>query len=142
MAKNRNILGNKIKDTGSISNEQYNEASGAAKSVEIGPKLIPIPTATGGTTSANAAAVGLPVAGRSVYIYNNSLTMGAVSFGGPTISAPVAGTIDASGAVGIPCEPNTWSRFSCGDATFVRTSAVTLLVFLVEDDSSLVQQKR
>ena len=140
MAKNRTVIGSKIKDTGSITNEQYNEVSGGQKQIDVGPKLIAIPTATGGTTSATVA-VPLPSAGRSVHIYNNSGTVGSVAFGDGTVSAPAPGVIDASGFVGIPCEPNAWTHLSVGDATFVRTTGA-LIVFLVDDDSSLVQQKR
>lgn len=140
----RNVKGNKVVDPSLISNNEYNEASGAQKQIDVGPKLIPIPTPLTpfGVTVANAAAVPLPSKGRSVAIYNNAGVVGVVTFGDSTVTAQALGAVNAAQptSVGIPCKPNDWTYLSAGDATHIITSAATLFVYLIEDDTSLVQQ--
>lgn len=136
----RNVIGNKVVDPSAISNNEYNDASGAQKQVDVGPKLTGIPTGAGPTTNATTVRA-LPQIGRSVAVYNNAGAVGAITFGkDATVTAQAPGAIDANGNPGIPCPPNAWTHLSAGDCQFVIASAATLLVFVIEDDTSLVKQ--
>lgn len=144
MKKIRNASGNKIHDAGSIANMQYNEKSGAQKQVDVGPKLMPLPGGGTPTCDAFTAVQSIP-AGKSLAIYNNSATLGTVAFGDSaaelaTITA--AGTVLANGQPVIPCKPNDWTIISAGEQTFVKTSATTLLVYLIDDETSIVTSSR
>lgn len=139
MAKNRTVQGNRVKDVAQITNEQYNQIAGAQKQMDVGAKLLAVPVSTNvnGTTDVSGGTA-LPSLGRSVAIYNNSGTVGAVAFGQVLITAPpVAGTVASDGTVGIPCAPNAWTYLSAGDAQFIRTSSANLYTFLIADDTTL-----
>lgn len=135
--KIRNLKGNKVYDPSAISNYQYNESAGAQKQVDVGPKLTGIPTATTPITVCNAAPVPLPSKGRSVAVYNNAGSMATITFGDANVTSQAIGVTQAgtTSSVGIPCPPNAWTHLSAGDATHLITSAATLFVFLIEDDS-------
>lgn len=145
MRKIRNVPGNRVQDESTIVNTQYNEVSGAQKQIDVGPKLLPLLTVVAGaevkTTNATTA-IGLPSMGRNLAIYNNSAVAATVTFGDASVISQAIGTVNAtSGAVGIPCTPNAWSYHSAGDATFVITSSVNLIVFLIDDETSILIQK-
>lgn len=137
----RNIPGNTVQDPGAIDVLQYNNPSGARKSVQMGQHLLPLPTpgvGNGYTVNVSGAAYALPSAGKSVAVYNNSGTMGSIVLGtASTITALAAGTTDANGNVGLPCPPNSWTTFAAGYSNWVISSAATLLVYLVNDESSI-----
>lgn len=145
MAKNiRNQPSYATQDPSSIASIEYNPASGAEKNVEVGPHLMPIPKVTAGvlgyTTNATVATV-LPTLGKSLAIYNNAATVGSITLGEDnTITSLAVGATDANGHVGIPCAPNAWTRLSCGMQNWVIASAATLLVFMLDDDSSIKQE--
>ncbi len=120
---------------------EYNPASGAQKSLPIGPRLLPIPTGMGTwTTTPNGAATPLPNLGLNIAVYNNSGTVGSIVIGGKTIVTLAPGVIDSSGNVGVPCPPNAWTYLSMSYNQYVITSAATLLVFIIEDPTWLNQQ--
>lgn len=125
-------------DPSSISNQTYNEQSGAQKNMEVGRHLKPLKSsATAFTTDASTARA-LPKKGCNLAIYNNAGAVAAVTLGDDAaMAALAAGTCDAAGNVGIPCPPNQWTYVACADRQFVRTSAATLLVFIIEDDTSV-----
>jgi hypothetical protein len=134
---NRNIPGPKFQNHSDIHNIEYNQPSGGSKTVDIGPHLIPVPTASGFTTNASTA-LPLPNKGACIWVYNNSSNLGTVTLGeNNTITSLSAGATDSNGHVGIPCLPNQWNKIACGHQQWVITSASTLLVFLVEDFSSI-----
>jgi hypothetical protein len=138
---NRKVIGSRQIDQGSIDNFTYDGLAGARKSTEVGRKLLPIPSNTGspvgsGVTVINGAPVSLPSLGRNVAVYNNSGTMGSITFGSNnTVASLAAGVLDANGNVGLPCPPNSWSYFAAGEQQWVISSAATLLVFLIADDT-------
>lgn len=137
----RNIPGNTVQDPGAIDVLQYNNPSGARKSVQMGQHLLPLPTpgsGTGYTTDVSSAAYALPTAGKSLAVYNSAGTAGSITFGTDnTVTALAAGATDSSGRVGLPCPANAWSIFAGGYSNWVISSASTLLVFLVNDESSI-----
>jgi hypothetical protein len=87
----------------------------------------------------NSAAVALPGKGRTVSVYNNNSAMATITFGDANVTSQAVGVTQTgtTSSVGIPCPPNAWTHLSAGDATHLITSAATLFVFLVEDDSFL-----
>lgn len=139
--KKRNVIGNKVNDPSAIAALTYNDKSGAQKNTEVGRKLIPLKAdATTFTTNATTAKA-LPSAGKNLAIYNNANAVGAVTFGeDATISSLAAGVTDSAGHVGIPCMPNDWTYVAAGDSTHVISSAATLLVFVIDDDTNIQQQ--
>jgi len=144
MAKNiRNMQGNNIQDPSIIQNLAFNEASGAGKTMEVGRHLLPIPWNNSGvieyTTNASTARV-LPNKGICLAVYNNDSSIGSLtmdSSGAVVVLAP--GVTNASGHVGIPCPPNSWTYIACADHNWIITSAATLLVFIIDDHTSIKQ---
>ena len=139
----RNQNGNQIQDMGSIANFVYNQAAGADKVMESGRHLLPLVTPGVGTgyTTNPATAFPLPGAGRNIAVYNNAGAVGAITFGTDnTVTALAAGVTDSSGRVGLPCMPNSWSYFAAGYSNWVISSAATLLVFLIDDNTSIQVQ--
>jgi hypothetical protein len=124
-------------DAGSAVSQSYNEQAGAQKNTEVGRYLVPLKSdATTYTTDASTARA-LPSKGRNLAIYNNANAVGSATLGDDASMASLgAGAADSNGNVGIPCKPNDWTYIACNERQFVRTSASTLLVFLIEDDTS------
>jgi hypothetical protein len=139
---NRNS-GNQALDSGAIANQSYNEAAGVHKVAQAGLKLKPLPlTAVTFTTDASTARK-LPEKGMTLAIYNNAGAVGAFRLSKAAApSALAAGVVDNSvgdgfGDVGVPVPPNSWHYTNSFDAATIITSAATMLVFLVEDESRL-----
>jgi hypothetical protein len=124
-------------DSGAVISHSYNEYAGAQKNTEVGRHLKPLKSdATTFTTDATTARAIPP--GRNLAVYNNAAGIGAVTLGeDATVTALAAGVTDAGGHVGIPCKPGDWTYIACYDKTFVKATASTLLVFLIEDDTSV-----
>ena len=123
-------------DSQTTASNTYNDYAGAQKNVEVGAVLQPIRTGSGWSTDASTTKE-LP-SGTQLAIYNNSGTLGAVAFGDlSSVAVGAAGSVDGSGSPSIPCKPNEWTHICCGTRTFVKTSAATLLVFVVQDDTVL-----
>lgn len=137
----RNFPGNKTQDPGAIENLMYNNASGARKSVQMGPHLLPLVTpgvGNGYTTDVSSAAYALPSAGVSLAIYNKSGTVAAITFGTDnTVTALAAGTTDSSGRVGLACLPNSYTYLASGYSNWVISSSSNLVVYLINDDTSI-----
>lgn len=142
MAKtSRNMDGNKIQDPSSIANLEYSNSSGSKKVSEVGRRLLPLKYISGGvvayTTNATTAKV-LDTAGKNLAVYNNAGSIGSITLGTDNSVAVLAsGVTDASGHVGIPCMPNDWTYIACDSQNWVISSAATLLVFLIDDETSL-----
>jgi hypothetical protein len=128
-------------DAHAVESLTYNEAAGSRKVSEVGRSLLPIPKpsanppyTTNATAQTNLAAFGMNFA-----IYNNSATVGSVNFGqaanGITSLAP--GVSDANGSVGIPCMPNAWTYVAAGSTNCLITSSANLLVFMIEDPTTI-----
>jgi hypothetical protein len=140
--KIRQVDGRAIEDPLSIKNMVYNEASGAYKSIEIGPFLKPIRTGANSWTT-DASTARSVRKGSVIAVYNNSGTLGAITCGdSPSMAALAAGATDSNGNVGIPCPPNSWTYISTNTKTFIRTTAATLLTFIVEDETYISSQKQ
>jgi len=140
MAKNqRNLPGTAVRDASIIDNLIYSESSGGQKNVTVGPHLLPLPNgASGYTTDATTAKV-LPSPGKNLAVYNNAGVVGSITFGEDnTVTAQAPGAIQAGTQhVGIACPPNSWSYLAAGPQNWVIASAATLLVYLIDDETSI-----
>lgn len=147
MATNTNINkrgfpGFDTQDTGAIANLEYNNASGGLKTLEVGRHLLPIPTGTTFTTNVTSATA-LPKMGKNLAVYNNTSTVGSITLGEDgTITSLAVGVTDANGHVGIACLPNAYTYIACGLQQWVIASAATLLVYLIDDDTSIKFQSK
>lgn len=144
MAKNIRNKGDSTLDPASIHNLEYNNASGSQKVSEVGRRLLPLKIISGGvlayTTDASTARV-LDSPGKNLAIYNNSGAVGSVTLNESNAIASLApGATDATGHVGIPCPPNAWTYVACDNSNWVITSAATLLVYLIDDETSIKQE--
>jgi hypothetical protein len=142
MAKNQRTLGGAgVQDPSIIANLEYNPMAGSVKTSEVGRRLIPIRLANGTFTTDASTLKTLPVLGVNLAIYNNSGTLASVTIGKlNTITSLASGVTDANGDVGVPLMPNSWTYVACGMNQFVITSASTVLVFMIEDLSYIVQE--
>lgn len=123
-------------DSQTTASNTYNDYAGAQKNMEVGAVLQPIRIGSGWST--DATTVREVPAGTQLAIYNNSGTLGTIAFGDVIgVIAGAAGTVDGTGSPSIPCKPNDWTYACCGTRTFVKTSASTLLVFVIQDDTVL-----
>jgi hypothetical protein len=125
-------------DNGSLDSTQYNKQAGAQKQVDVGANLKPLnASATTYTTDASTAKA-LSGKGKSIAVYNSAGTAAAITLGTDnTVAALAPGACDANGNVGIPCAPNDWTNIACYDKQWVRSSAATLMVFEIVDDTSV-----
>ena len=140
----RTVPGFNILDPDAIKNNQYNDAAGSQKVSEVGRHNLPFPVNTAGVftyTTNLTTALPLPKKGMTLAVYNNSGTVHAVTLGESATSpaaALAAGVTDASGHVGVPCTPNAWTYIASGTKNWVVADSASLLVFLVSDNSEIV----
>jgi hypothetical protein len=110
----------------------------------MGQHLLPLPVpgvGTGYTTDVSSAAYALPGAGKSLAVYNNSSSLEAITFGSDnTVTALAAGVTDSSGRVGLPCLPNQYTILAGGYSNWVISTSSNLLVFLINDNTSITVQ--
>ncbi len=139
----RNFPGDSTLDQASIDNLEYSNAAGAKKVSEVGRKLLPLNDgASGFTTNATTIKI-LPRAGANLAVYNNAATVAAVTLGETATQASLAaGAADATGHVGIACTPNAWTYIACSQSQYVIASASTLLVYLIDDNTSIRVQSQ
>lgn len=139
----RNFPGQQTRDPSAIANLTYNEKAGAQKNTEVGRKLLPLGDgASGFTTNAATAARKLPSKGRNLAVYNNAGAVGSITTGTntPALASQAPGAVQASTngeSVGIACAPNDWTYIACGEHDWVIASAATLLVYLIDDPTSI-----
>lgn len=119
---------------------EYNPASGGQKSLIVGPRLLPIPTSATTWTTMPTAATALPALGLNIAVYNNAGAVGSIVIGGSTITTLAPGAVDASGNVGVALPPNAWTYLSMSYNQYVITSASTVLVYIIEDPTRLIQE--
>lgn len=135
----------KVQDPSAIANHTYNQAAGAQKNMEVGRHLRPLNIdATTFTTDATTLRI-LPSKGKNLAVYNNAGAVGSVTLGSatyvPTSQAPGAIQASTEGQnVGIACKPNDWTYIACGEQDRVISSAATLLVYLIDDDTYITQE--
>ena len=143
MAKKTRVLqGQNTVDPSSIDSMIYNEPAGAQKNMEVGRHLMPLQNGAASWTTNATTAIILPNAGRCLAVYNNASTVGSITLGDNDFppTSQVAGAVQASTNgrnVGIACPPNEWSFIACGDQNQVIASAATLLVYLIDDPTSI-----
>lgn len=142
MAKNiRQQAGYAVQDPASINNIEHNPAAGAQKNIDVGGHLLPLKIISGGVVAYTTDATtrrALDAPGASLAVYNNAGTMASITLGEDnTVTSLAAGVTDAAGHVGIPCPPNSWTRISAGTQNWVISSAATLLVFVVDDHTTI-----
>jgi hypothetical protein len=143
MAINKNINkrglpGYDVQDQGALANLKYNDAAGSEKVSEVGRHLLPIPNSATTWTTNVTAATPLARMGKNLAVYNNSGTVASITLGEDnTITSLAAGVTDSSGHVGIALMPNAWTYVACGKQNWVIASASTVLVYLIDDDTSI-----
>lgn len=141
MAKNNRVVDIAfVEDPLQIKSIEYNPASGAQKSLIVGPRLVPIQIAGGYTTNVSGGLVILPFLGANLAIYNNAGAVGAVTAGDSNITALAPGVSDAFGNVGVACAPNSYTYISMGNHRYVTSTASTLLVYIMEDPTRFAQE--
>ena len=122
-------------DTGAVQSTQANHYSGGKKSLKVGPEFM---KQVGATTCAGRDVSGagpFPVnPGSILYFYNNANTVAWVGLGTTDPAAPT-GFANA-----IPLTPNAWTPLSAGENSFVRSSAATVGLYEVKDDTQLITE--
>jgi hypothetical protein len=134
-------------DPSNITRLEYNNPAGAIKTAEVGRSLIPLKYVTGGslvyTTNATTAIM-VEKLGLNLAIYNNSGSVGSITLGpggaGSTPPTSLAPGVTSGSMVGIPCAPNSWTYIAMNQNQYVIASAATLLVFAIEDITSIQQE--
>jgi hypothetical protein len=146
MPKNiRQTQGQNIYDPSNIEALEFNPAAGSKKVSEVGRGLLPLKYISGSsvayTTDASTARR-LDFPGKCLAVYNNSGTLGSVTLGSANTAPSLlaAGVPDASGNVGIPCQPNAWTYIACNLNTWVIANASTTMVFLIDDETNIKQE--
>lgn len=138
----RVIPGPATQDPSTIAAHTYNEPAGARKSAEVGRHLLPLNS--GGTPTTNATTAIVVGKGKNLAVYNNSNAVGSITLGDsnnvPTAQAPGAVQASTTQNVGIACAPNAWTYIALADQDQVIASAATLLVYLIDDPTSIKQE--
>lgn len=114
--------------SGDAVGQSYNKYAGAMKRVEVGPLLQVL-----GPINAKVTFK----AGSSLWIYNNSATVGWIAL----YSAQSADPTPSSLANAIACPPNSYMRVSAGLNTAIIGSAATLGAYLVVDDTTAYDEQ-
>lgn len=136
MAKQR--INQSNQDQSSIDSMLFNPQAGAQKNMEVGRHLLPLKSSGTAFTTDATTARALSSKGKCIAVYNNAGAIGAVTLGDDAaMAALAAGVCDASGNVGIPCAAGQWTYIACYDRQFVKSTAATLLVFEIADDTSI-----
>lgn len=127
-----------VQDPTAIVNAQNNQYSGAEKNLTVGPNLAPMAYSNAGTLvyTTDASTARNIGTGKNFAIYNPG-SSGSVTFGAG-LTAPLSLSAGATGNdnVGIPC-PAGWSYLANYDKSWVISSSNTLLVFIIQDDTTL-----
>jgi hypothetical protein len=134
----RNLPGSNTYDHGAIGAMEFSSQAGSKKVSEVGRALLPLGDGNGGFTTNATTATVLPSAGKNLAVYNNSGSVGSITLGtSNALTSLAAGGTNSTGQVGIPCTPNDWTYIACNKNNWVIASASTLLVFIIEDDTSI-----
>ncbi len=127
-------------DQGSVGSIEHSPYSGAERNAEVGNHLKPIPTSDTTWTTNCSTVKGLSKKGYNLAVYNNSSSVGSITLGSDaSVTSQAPGAVEAlTGNVGIACPANSWTMVACWDKQWVISSASTILVYLIADDSSVV----
>lgn len=112
-------------DSGQIESIEFNQYGGGKKTIEVGPSLTNL-----GDASSGLSLLGI---GQSLWLYNNSASTAFAIFYTLPGSVPATPTL----ATGIALAPNSYTRLSSGQFNSIKTSAATVGVYSVQDDSQL-----
>lgn len=115
---------------GDLINSQNNVYSGAQKMLQVGPDFYKNGTnafvnaidASSGSTSVAPSSI--------LWLYNNSSTVAWLALSTAAIASAPTGFTN-----GIPLTPNAWTYISTGLNSFMQTSASTVGVYIVRDDT-------
>lgn len=131
MAKLRINKPGSASSQGDCESTQNNSYVGAKKSLEAGPDF---QKQSGNAFIAGQdASAGINVTPwNMLWLYNNSSSVAWVS-----LSTAAIGAAPSSYANGIPLPANAWTRLSSGENTNIRTSASTVGLYLVNDDTTV-----
>lgn len=134
MAKKRVNRNSSSFDIGQIASLQFNAYAGASKSMQTGPDFRKV--GSNNFTSGQTAASGLSVAtGSMLWLYNND---SVVHFF--TLSTNSAVAAPSAFASGCPLAPGSWFQVSTGENSTIRTDSANVGVYIVNDDTALVDQ--
>jgi len=129
--KKRVNINQSAMDVGAITSAAFNAYSGGSKVLPVGPEFTK--TIGSATIIGADAAAGIGVApGTVVYLYNNSGAIAWVTMSEAVIAAAPTGIAD-----GIPLKKDDWTILSMGSNSYIRTSAATIGVYFLKDDSAL-----
>lgn len=125
----RTNINTSASDVGIITSTEQNAYSGAKKTLSVGPDFKK--SGTNAYVSGNDFSAGGSITPwTTMWIYNNSSLVGWVALSTATIaSAPT------SFSSGVPIAPNSWLQLAAGENSFIYTSANTVGVYIVNDDT-------
>lgn len=109
-----------------------NARAGANKSLTVGPQLRTPAAATQVIGADFSTAASMP-AGTALALYNNS---GTVAWATMNKAADAAITTPAGISTGIPLKPNDWTYLNMGENDQLKTSAASVGVYIIEDDTT------
>lgn len=126
-------------DIGEIENNTYNDQAGVRKTSDFGKSLKPLKLGETSFTTDFSTARQLQM-GTPLAIYNNG-ALASITFSNTAIASLAAGTTDSAGNVGIALPANSWTYLNNYSKKFAITSAATVLVYVIEDDTHVVTRK-
>lgn len=132
--KTKRVLGKSSNtDSASISATENNTLTGSKKVTEVGPAFQLPPGAASVTPRDASTAVTQYPLGANLMIYNNSASVAWIGMAPLSADVPAApGPTNA-----IPLKPADWTRISLGLNHFVKTSAATALIYILDDQTNL-----
>jgi hypothetical protein len=122
-------------DQGALESTQANPYSGGKKSLTVGPDFMPqyVAGVQNAFVSGVDASAGINLAPwTSLWLYNNASTVAWVA-----LSTSAIASAPSSFATGVPLPPNAWTQLSMGQNIFIRTSAATVGVYTINDDTTV-----
>lgn len=118
---------------GDVTANTYNPRAGAQKTLTVGPQLMTPNGATQVIGQDMSAAAVKVLPGTALALYNNA---GAVAWVAMNKAADAALTAPTGFTNAIPLKPNDWTYLNMGENDQMRTSAATVGVYIIEDDTS------
>ena len=131
MGKKRVNRNNSAVSSNEVDSTQNNAYSGGKKSLSVGPDFKKQSTNT--FISGLDASAGISINPWSqLWLYNNAGAVAWVAMGTATLAAPTG----FSNAMPLP--PNAWTKLAAGENSLIRTSAATVGLYCINDDTSVV----
>lgn len=119
-------------DAAAIVSYQNNQYAGGQKNMAIGPEFLKQNTdafVSGRDVSGAGEAV---MPGSILYVYNNSAGVAWIA-----LSTEALGAAPSGFTSGIPLKSQEWTILSAGENSFVRSSANTVGLYEVKDDTAI-----